>query len=315
MKHCCVIGGTGFIGSHVVSLLKSKKRAITVVGRNPEPSRNLPDGVRYIAGNYGEKKIMSEALRGVDEVIHLAYSSVPKTSYEDPIQDILDNLPETVGLFEFAINSGIKKLVMVSTGGAVYGKVNKVPIRENHPTSPISPYGISKLASENYATMYNELKGLPVVCVRPGNAYGEGQKPFTGQGFVATAIVSTLREEEIIVFGEKGTIRDYVHVDDVASGIICALENGKPGSIYNIGSGVGRNNMDILDAIYPFARSAGLTPRVNILPFRPFDVPVNVLDSTKIIIETGWKSEVSFEQGIERTWNWFYSNYKNKINV
>ena len=99
MKHCCVIGGTGFIGAHVVKLLKARDRQVTVIGRSSVPSRVLPEGVRYVSGDYGDQATLLDAMCGVDEVIHLAYSSVPKTSFDDPVQDILDNLPETVRFF------------------------------------------------------------------------------------------------------------------------------------------------------------------------------------------------------------------------
>ena len=103
--------------------------------------------------------------------------------------------------------------------------------------------------------MFNDLNGLPVVCVRPGNAFGEGQKPFLGQGFIATAIASILNGQEVVVFGRTGTIRDYVHVVDVAKGIIASLERGKPGLCYNIGSGIGRSNKEVMDIIQPFAEA------------------------------------------------------------
>ena len=313
MKHCCVIGGSGFIGTHVVDTLLTLDRKITVIDKNPLPSKVLPKEVRYITGDYGVKNLLVKSLKDVNEVIHLAYSTIPKTSFENPIKDILDNLPATVGLLEVASNLEIEKLVLVSSGGTVYGRVNKVTIREDHPTNPISPYGITKLTCEKYANMFYNLRGLPIVCVRPGNAYGERQKPFVGQGFVATAIESIINQQEVIIFGETGTIRDYIYVTDVARGIIAALDHGKPGTCYNIGSGVGRSNKDILDAIYPFAESAGLEPRVKILPLRQFDVPVNVLDSTKIIKETGWKKIVSFKEGIKRTWDWFYNKHSIKM--
>jgi len=312
MKHCCVIGGTGFIGSWVVRKLHSMGRQLTVVGRNPIPTRPLPEGVRYAVGDYGDPGFLTEVLQDVDEVINLAYSTVPKTSFEDPVRDIFGNLPAAVRLFETACSLSIKKLVLVSSGGTVYGKARSISITEDHPTNPISPYGITKLAIEKYALMFKELKALPVVCVRPANAFGEGQRPFAGQGFVATAIASILRKQEIVLFGETGTVRDYIHVADVANGIIAALEHGELGSCYNIGSGTGRSNRDILDAIFPLAEAAGFKPRVKTLPPRQFDVPVNILDCSKLSQKTGWKAVVPFEDGIERTWNWFFREH-NKI--
>ncbi len=309
MKHCCVIGGDGFIGTWLVDRLIEHDRKVTIIDKNPTPQRPHPESARYIAADYGQKDLLAEVLQGVDEIIHLAYSTVPKTSFDDPVQDIRNNLPATVTLLEAASSIGVEKFILMSSGGTVYGKVDKVPISEDHPTNPISPYGITKLATEKYAVMFGELKGLPVICVRPGNAYGQGQKPFVGQGFVSTAIASVLKGREVTIFGETGTVRDYIHVSDIADGIIAILEHGSVASCYNIGTGIGRSNKDILDAIGPLAKSTGLKVGVNTGPARPFDVPVNILDSTKLTTETGWRPAVSFEDGIKRTWNWFYDKY------
>lgn len=313
MRRTCIIGGTGFIGHHLVKLLNERNRELTVIGRNPMPTRTLPNGVRYISGDYGDSYFLRGVLNGMDEVIALAYSTVPQTSFEDPVSDILNNLPSAVKLFEIAADCGIKKLVFISSGGTIYGKTSAFPISENQLQQPISPYGITKLTIEKYAFMFKELRDLPVICVRPANAYGEGQKPFSGQGFIATAMASILRKQEIILFGETGTIRDYIYVTDIANGIVAALEHGIPGSCYNIGSGVGKSNKEILDAIAPLAESIGLSPNVKILPPRSYDVPVNVLDSSKLINETGWKILMPFELGIEITWNILrncYTDYK-----
>ena len=214
-------------------------------------------------------------------------------------------------LLEAACSIGVDKFILMSSGGTVYGKVDKVPICEDHPTNPISPYGITKLATEKYAIMYGELKGLPVIRIRPRNAYGEGQKPFVGQGFISTAIASILKRQEVTVFGEAGTIRDYIHASDIAEAITRVLEFGGDHSCYNVGTGTGRSNRDVLAAIAPLAESEGLEVRVKTLPQRPFDVPANVLDSTRLTNETGWKPAVAFEEGIAKTWNWLYHLKKN----
>lgn len=170
MKCCCVIGGTGFIGSFVVNALLAEGSKVLVIGRNEIPTRSLPDAVEYIPGDFGDKYFLRGVLRNVDEIIDLAYASVPKTSYDNPVQDIFDNLPPAVNLLETASQAGVCKIVMVSSGGVIYGHTDKVPIDEEHPTNPISPYGITKLAVEKYACMFHTTRDLPVVCVRPANA-------------------------------------------------------------------------------------------------------------------------------------------------
>ncbi|MBJ6801935.1 NAD-dependent epimerase/dehydratase family protein [Geomonas propionica] len=304
MTRICILGGTGFIGHHLIKQLQSPAREITVIGRNAVPTRELPAGIEYRSGDYGDRYFLRGVLREAQQVVALAHSTVPKTSFDDPVNDILTNLPSAVNLFDIASDCGIEKLVFVSSGGTIYGRNDAVPIAESSLQNPISPYGITKLTIEKYAMMFNELRGLPFLCVRPANAYGEGQIPFSGQGFVATAMASILEDREVVLFGERGTVRDYIHVSDVASGIVAALERGKVGECYNIASGVGRSNRDILDAIAPLARAMGLTPRIKVEPTRKFDVPVNVLDPAKLERATGWSPLVEFEAGMARTWEW-----------
>ncbi len=122
---------------------------------------------------------------------------------------------------------GVRRLLLVSSGGTVYGPPCTLPMAESHPTAPISPYGITKLTIDHYALMFHHTRGLPVVVVRPANAYGVQQRSRTGQGFLAAAIDAILSRREIEIFGDAGTIRDYIHVTDVASGILAALDFGE----------------------------------------------------------------------------------------
>ncbi|WP_082878021.1 NAD-dependent epimerase/dehydratase family protein [Methylobacillus sp. MM3] len=313
MSRCCVIGGAGFIGSHLVNELLDSGRVVRVVGRRDLELASLPEKVEYFQGDIRNREFISDALKGVDEVVDLAYSSVPKTSYENPVLDITDNLPSSVGLFDVASTLPIRKLVFVSSGGTVYGEPQNLPISETHPTNPISPYGITKLALEKYAQMYCRLRGLPVVCVRPSNPFGERQKPFVGQGFIATAIASILAGHEVKIFGDQGTIRDYIYVKDVAKALVAALDFGIPGECYNAGSAVGRSNLEIIEQISIHAKLCGLKPLVTHVSPRSFDVSANVLDTSKLHAISGWQSELGFAAGIECTWSWFYKNYKNRL--
>ncbi len=306
---CCLIGGSGFIGAQVAKLLEESGREVVVFGREAKPRRKLPEKVKYVSGDYNNRLQLQEVISGVEQVIDFAYATVPKTSFENPVFDILSNLPSSVGLFQEVVAAHIHKLVVVSSGGTVYGIANSIPITEDHPTNPISPYGITKLAIEKYAKMYAAVDKLPVIVVRPGNAYGEEQAAFTGQGFIATAIQSILMRKKIDVFGLRGTIRDYSHVSDIASGIIGALDFGQPDEIYNIGSGIGHDNIEILNIIKPFVEQAGYNINVNLLPHREFDVPVNILDCSKLKSVAGWEPRVSFENGLKWIWDAALKNF------
>lgn len=299
---CVVIGGAGFIGRHVVARLVATGRRVTVLGRRNPDAVRLPPGVTYVAGDYGNRATLEQFVTGGAEVVDLAYATVPQTSFGDPVFDILSNLPAAVGLLQVAVAAKVKRLVVVSSGGTVYGRAEELPICETHLTVPISPYGITKLAIERYAAMFHEVSNLDVVIVRPANAYGEEQRPFAGQGFIATAIHSVLQRRELTVFGPQGTIRDYIHVSDVATGIVAALEHGVSGGIYNVGTEVGSSNRDILDRIAPMAMQLGLDIRIKTLPERAFDVPANVLDSASLAAASRWRAEVQLADGLERVW-------------
>lgn len=298
-----IIGGAGFIGLHLIPKLLASGRHVTVLDMKEIPQPAFKGEITYVLGDFSKLNLISELLDCHQEVIHLAYATVPNTSFENPLADLLQNLPPTVQLFsEIAARGG--KLLFVSSGGTVYGETNKVPIREDHPTKPISPYGVTKLTLENYSRLYAVTHGLKYVCVRPANAYGVGQQPFVGQGFISTAMASAMRGESIKIFGQYGTIRDYIYVSDLASGIVSALESGHISKTYNLGSGKGLSNMDVIESISPLMKEIGIDVQIEHLSERTFDVKQNVLDSTKLKAHTGWKPQVAFADGLRRTFNW-----------
>jgi len=303
---CCVIGGAGFIGRRLVEKLVATGRDVVVVGRHIAPEKAQPFNVEYVACNYANRNQLREVLSTCEEIIDLAYATVPQTSFADPLFDLQENLPPVIGLLDEArtINR-LRRLVVVSSGGTVYGPVDHLPIVEETPLSPVSPYGITKMTIEKYAMMFHRLHGLPITIVRPANAYGVGQKPFTGQGFIATAMGHIVRGDEVIIFGENGTVRDYVHVTDIARGIVFALEKGECGVAYNIGAGVGRNNREVLDILEPLALQNGYSTRIRTEPARSFDVPANVLNFDRLLACSGWLPDVSFEEGIVEMWRQF----------
>jgi UDP-glucose 4-epimerase len=311
-----IIGGAGFIGRHVTRLLSQTGRNVYVADLRPEYELPLPKGVSYHciarAADYG---LTLPELRGdFDEIIDLAYTSVPKVSYENPAKDISENLPRFVRLLHFAAERCKGKFVFLSSGGTVYGQAKFLPITENHPLEPLSPYGIIKLATEKYAAMYGLQLGIHIICLRPGNVYGEGQLPFRGQGFVATAIGSVLEDKPIEVFGPTGTVRDYIHVEDTARAVFAVLEKGVTGTTYNVGTTRGLDNANVLDILKIALPAAYSMPPIKYLPERVFDVRENILDCSRLSADTDWEAEIPFEEGLKRSFSWLEQNQLKKEN-
>jgi UDP-glucose 4-epimerase len=274
---------------------------VVVLGRRRESP--FDGGVEYHSVTDGAERLPG-ILGNADEVIDLSYSTWPQTSFQDPVKDILDNLAASVRVFQHLVQTKVQRVVYVSSGGTVYGQAVETPIREGHPTNPVSPYGITKLAIEKYGLMFHLANRLPIIIVRPSNAYGEGQAPFRGQGFVPTAIASCLRGDRVRIFGSEGTVRDYVYADDVASGIVAALEHGSIGEIYNLGSGNGTTNLRILEMLRPMLSDVGVDVAPEHLPARSFDVAVNVLSAEKLVDASGWRPRIDLESGLRRTFEW-----------
>lgn len=302
-----VIGGGGYIGASLVDQLIVSGRRVTVLGRSENPRFNLPYNTRYISGDFAQQELIGSLLDTHHEVIHLAYATVPNTSFENPLADLQQNLPATVQLFSEVARRN-RKLVLISSGGTVYGEALSLPVDEKHATKPISPYGVTKLTLECYAYLYAKTHGLQFTCVRPANAYGVGQRPFVGQGFIATAIASSIKNIPIKVFGKTGAIRDYLYISDVASGIVHALEKGKSSEVYNLGSAIGISNIEIIKIIEPLMKELGCAVDIDFLPERTFDVKANILNTSKLKKATGWSPTVSFHEGLKVTRDWLWKN-------
>jgi UDP-glucose 4-epimerase len=293
MSYTLVIGGTGFIGKHVCDLLISENKKVIIAGRSITPYTGYNNECVYVSTS--KNKIQDLIKEGI-EIIDLSYSTTPGVNSTDIITDLFTNVKFSLDVFEEAIKKNIKKIIIVSSGGTVYGNQNKIPIKEDTNQEPISSYGIIKSVIERCGFMFYNNYNLPITIVRPSNAYGEGQRKNTGQGFI-TAILSAISTgEEINVYGGEEIVRDYIHVKDVAAGIIAALKSGINGEVYNISTGIGTSNIEV---IHKLKKAISFNNKITISPKRAFDVNVNVLDNTKLCRDTGWVPTVSLDSGIK----------------
>jgi UDP-glucose 4-epimerase len=298
-----LVGGGGLLGSALCEkLTKQTNREVLVLGRSEVPRYALPENVKYYSSAGGGGVCFDTLLEGVAHVVDLAYATVPTTSYSDPVNDILSNLPFSVDLLRKLAERPISKLLVVSSGGTVYGEPRYLPIEETFETNPVSPYGITKLAVEKYALMFHALQGLPVVIARPSNPYGPTQRGNLLQGFVGAAIGAILSGKPVTIYGERGTVRDYLYMDDLVDGLIAALEHGKNGEVYNIGTSTGHDNLEVIDLLEPIVKADGFELLRQHQPSRPFDVRLNVLASSKLELVSGWRSQISMPEGLRRTW-------------
>lgn len=298
---CLVLGGNGFIGSHVVDKLLVKGHSVRVYDRASERFRPpLPD-VEYIHGEFGNRGLIREALKDIDVVFHLISTTIPKTSNDDPIFDVRSNVIDTIKLLEECVVARVRRVVFASSGGVIYGIPKTNPIPESHPTNPICSHGITKLMIEKYLALFRHLYGLDYVVLRASNPYGERQNPFGEQGAIAVFLGKVARGEPIVIWGDGGVIRDYFYVGDLADAYLKAATLDVKERIFNIGSGVGTSLVEVIELI---AEATGKNPEVSYTESRPFDVPTNVLDISLAKEHLGWHPHTDLVSGIKRTWKW-----------
>lgn len=300
MKRCLILGGCGFIGSHLADELLESGHQVRIFDRPNVDVANvahIADKVEIFEGDFTNELDVAIALEGMEIVYHLISTTLPATSNQNPVYDIESNLIGTIKLLECAVKVGVKKVIFSSSGGTVYGPAKKIPIPEDHPTEPISSYGIHKLAIEKYLAIYGNLYGLDWQALRVSNPYGERQNPEGQQGAVAVFAFSLKQGKPIIIWGDGSVVRDYIYVKDVVKAFAYFAEGSAPSRIYNIGTGVGT---DLNRLVELMAKASGLGPVVKYLPPRKVDIPVNVLDSSKARTEFGWEPTVSLFEGLKK---------------
>ena len=306
-----VTGGAGFIGSNLVRLLLRERPEWTVVNLdkltyagNAESLADLRDEPRhvFVRGDIANAELVEHLLasHGVDAILNLAAESHVDRSILGPGIFVETNVSGTQVLLEAARQAGVKRFVQVSTD-EVYGSLGATgKFTESSPLSPSSPYSASKAAADLLAVAYGRTFGMDVVVTRCSNNYGPYQFP---EKLIPLMIANALEGKKLPVYGDGLQIRDWIHVEDHCAALLAALERGRAGEVYNLGSDNEWPNLRIVGRLLEIlAKGSELIEHVK---DRPGHDRRYAIDASKARATLGWSPRVSFPDGLETTVRWY----------
>ena len=300
-----VTGGAGFIGSNIVDAYVAEGHEVTVVDDlSTGKKENLNPHTKFFKIDIGAEDIETIFKQGGFDVVnhHAAQIDVRK-SVANPIFDARVNILGLINLLQNCIKYKVKHFIFASTGGAIYGEQETFPASESHPTHPLSPYGVAKLAGEHYLFFYKQIYGLNTTILRYANVYGPRQDPHGEAGVVAIFIQKFLTGEQPVINGDGMQTRDFVYVGDVAKANALALSH-KGGGIFNIGTG---KEITVKQLFRQLADIVGVKAEERYAPAKSGEQKRSVIDFTKANKTLGWLPLVSFTEGLERTVDYFKS--------
>jgi UDP-glucose 4-epimerase len=303
----CVTGGAGFIGSHVAeALVRAGHRVLIVDDLSSGRKANLPAGVEFHQLDIRSAeagKLIAEG--SVDILVHHAAQIDVRRSVADPRLDADVNIGGTLNLVEAGRRASLRKVVFASTGGAIYGEQDYFPADEEHPTRPISPYGVAKLAVERYLYYFHAIHGLDVTCLRYANVYGPRQSPHGEAGVVAIFLDRLLEGREAVINGDGRQTRDYVYVGDVVAANLAALE--MPGfEVLNVGTGV---ETDVVELYAQIAAAVGSSRPARHVEAKAGEQRRSCITAARLERETPARVSTALAAGLRHTADWFAAQH------
>jgi UDP-glucose 4-epimerase len=298
-----VTGGAGFIGSHIVDALVARGDRVAVLddlssgsASNVHPQAELHElDIRSAEAAALVERFAPEVL------IHQAAQMDVRKSTEDPAFDAQVNVLGLLNLLAACVRAGVSQVLFASTGGAIYGDQEHYPAAEDHPTRPLSPYGVSKLAGERYLYYFHRARGLNAVCLRYANVYGERQNPAGEAGVVAIFLGRLLAGQACRINGDGRQTRDYIHVSDVVRANLAAI--GRAGfDAYNVGTGL---ETSVLELYHLLAGQMGVDLAPEFGPAKPGEQQRSSLDPGRMRRDLGLAEPLRLETGLARTADWF----------
>jgi UDP-glucose 4-epimerase len=309
-RQALVTGGAGFIGSHLVDLLVDRDWTVLVVddlstGRLDHIAAARRRGkVSVLVMDVRAPELAAAAVRFSPEVVfHLAAQSKVRPSVEDPLADASVNILGTINVLVSAVQSGARRVVFASSGGAMYGEGVRLPAVERAVKRPASPYGISKKVVEDYFRWFRDTYSLSYVLLAMANVYGPRQDPGLEGGVTAIFARAMLDGRRPTIFGDGRQSRDFVYVEDVVDAFLRAAD-ARGGLLLNIGSGRETTVLELYDTL---ARLIGFVGKPDIAAPKAGDVRRSVLDPARAKAALGWEAWTPLEEGLRRTVEWYRS--------
>ena len=301
IKIALVTGGAGFIGSNMVKKLLELQVEVRVLDNFSSGYReNLTKSEHLILleGDVLDVEMVEKAVQGVDVIFHFAASVGNKRSIDHPLVDAQINVIGTLNILEAARKAGVKKLVVSSSAG-IFGELKILPIREDHPVEPDTPYGCSKLYEEKIALSYSKLYPMDVVCLRYFNVYGPNQRYDAYGNVIPIFVFRMLKGEPLFVYGDGEQTRDFIHVDDVVQANIKAAEANLSG-VFNIASGERITINNLIELVI-----SGRNPvEVIYTSERLGDVKHSIADISLASQRFGFKPQINMHKGISEYVDW-----------
>ncbi|MGQ0813540.1 MAG: NAD-dependent epimerase/dehydratase family protein [Gemmatimonadota bacterium] len=304
-----VTGGAGFIGSHVAEAYLARGDRVWVLDDlSSGREQNLPATAEFIHASVNDDSVrrLFETVGGFDIVNHHAAQLDVRKSVADPRTDARINLDGLLNLLEAARATGIGRFVFVSSGGVIYGEPEQRPTPENAPTHPLSPYGVSKLASEYYLHYYDRVQGVDYVALRYANVFGPRQDPHGEAGVVAIFSTRLIEAQPLTVYGDGLQTRDYVFVADVVAANLLAGDMKLPAATsldqraFNVGTGV---ETSVLELARTLGAAAGREAEIRYADARPGELRHSCLDAGNLR-RRGWQVNHDLEQGLRITFEY-----------
>ena len=303
-----VTGGAGFLGSHLIEELLVHNHSVVCLDDFSTGKRKNLDStkneIRIVEGDIRDSNTVRKVVQDVDYVFHLAAQISVIRSMREPLYDASVNIDGFITLLEAIKGSSVKRLVYISTGGAIYGEPYQIPASEKTAEEPISPYGLSKLVSEKYLELYHRIHGLSYAIIRPANIYGPRQDPLGEAGVISIFLGKLIENKPLVIFGDGTDTRDYVYVKDIVELCIKAI-NSSQIDIFNAGSGKQTSLLELVETIEYVTK---MKVRKKFSAPRPGDVQHIALNSSKAAKLLNWTPSTTLNEGLYQTWDWFISS-------